>query len=109
MGRNCRTSIEGSPWAWKWGWSSSSFLTASTEVEPPSRLVYTWRWDSGPAASEQESLVTVTFDDLGDWRTEVAVTHDRFPPDHDPSPYRSGWEHGLEKLDTAILEGDTRA
>jgi uncharacterized protein YndB with AHSA1/START domain len=79
------------------------------EVDPPSRLVYTWRWDSGPAASDHESLVTVNFDDLGDGRTEVTVTHDRFPPDHDRAPYRGGWEEGVEKLERAILEGDVRA
>jgi uncharacterized protein YndB with AHSA1/START domain len=79
------------------------------QVDPPSHLVYTWRWDSGPAAAEHESLVTVNFDDLGDGRTQVTVTHDRFPPDHDRSPYSSGWEEGLAKLDAVILEGDTPA
>jgi uncharacterized protein YndB with AHSA1/START domain len=69
-------------------------------------LVYTWRWDSGPAASKHESLVTVTFDDLGHLRTKVTLTHDRFPPDHDSSPYRSGREEGLDNLDAAILEGN---
>jgi uncharacterized protein YndB with AHSA1/START domain len=72
------------------------------EIEPPARLVYTWRWDTGPAASDHESVVTVDFDDLGDGRTAVTVTHDRLPPDHDTSPYRSGWEEGLEKLDAAM-------
>jgi uncharacterized protein YndB with AHSA1/START domain len=79
------------------------------QVEPPSLLVYTWRWDSGPAASEHESLVTVTFDDLGDDRTQVTVTHDRFPPDHGAAPYRSGWEEGLEKLERTVLKGDEGA
>lgn len=68
------------------------------EVDPPGLLVYTWRWDSGPAASADESRVTVHFTDLGEGRTEVTVTHDRFPPGHDASPYRSGWEEGLAKL-----------
>jgi uncharacterized protein YndB with AHSA1/START domain len=78
-------------------------------VEPPSLLVYTWRWDSGPAASEHESVVTVTFDDLGDGRTRVTVSHDHFPPAHGPAPYRSGWEEGLEKLEQAVLQGDAHA
>lgn len=72
------------------------------EVVPPALLVYTWRWDSGPAASESESLVTVNFDDLGEGRTEVTVTHDRFPSDHDRSPYRSGWDEGLKKLESTF-------
>lgn len=79
------------------------------EVHPPSLLVYTWRWDTGPAASDHESLVTVSFDDLGDGRTEVTVTHDRFPPAHDSSMYRNGWEEGLQKLEATSKEGDRNA
>ena len=74
------------------------------EVDPPRLLVYTWRWDSGPAASADESMVTVRFTDLGDGRTEVTVTHDRFAPGQDSSPYRSGWEESLEKL-ADVVEG----
>jgi uncharacterized protein YndB with AHSA1/START domain len=74
-------------------------------VDPPELLVYTWRWDSGPAASPDESLVTVEFNRVDDDHTEVIVTHQRFPTGHDASPYRSGWEEGLEKLEAAITAG----
>jgi uncharacterized protein YndB with AHSA1/START domain len=73
------------------------------EIDPPARLVYTWRWDTGPATSNEESLVTVEFTPVDDNRTEVIVTHDRFPDGHDTSPYRSGWEEGLEKLDVILV------
>ena len=79
------------------------------KVAPPALLVYTWRWDTGPAASDEESLVTVEFHHLDDERTEVIVTHDRFPAGHDASPYRSGWEEGLKKLDIAITKGESNA
>jgi uncharacterized protein YndB with AHSA1/START domain len=79
------------------------------EIDPPARLVYTWRWGSGPAASDHESIVTVEFMHVEDERTEVIVTHDRFPAGHDTSPYRSGWEEGLEKLDVAIRKGNVNA
>jgi uncharacterized protein YndB with AHSA1/START domain len=78
-------------------------------VDRPALLVYTWRWDTGPAASDHESLVTVEFHDLGDGRTEVVVTHERFPADHDASPYRSGWVEGLEKLDAVTTRGEVDA
>jgi uncharacterized protein YndB with AHSA1/START domain len=67
------------------------------EVSPPELLVYTWRWEIGPPASGAESLVTVEFHEHGA-KTEVVITHDRFPADHDLTQYRSGWEEGLEKL-----------
>jgi uncharacterized protein YndB with AHSA1/START domain len=73
------------------------------EVEPPELLVYTWRWDTGPAASHHESLVRAEFTELADGRTEVTITHDRFPPGHDAWPYRSGWEEGMKKL-AALVE-----
>jgi uncharacterized protein YndB with AHSA1/START domain len=79
------------------------------EVEPPELLVYTWRWESGPAASDHESLVTVEFTELGDGRTEVTVTHDRFPPGHDPSPYGPGWEEGMTKLAALVERGEGNA
>ena len=78
-------------------------------VDPPVLLVYTWRWDTGPAASNDESLVTVEFNYLDDEQTEVIVTHDRFPAGHDATTYRSGWQEGLEKLDVTITKGESNA
>ncbi len=37
-------------------------------------LVFTWRWEG----SDAETLVTVTLRDLGDQRTELTLTHERF-------------------------------
>jgi len=53
--------------------------------------------------------VTVEFHDLGDRRTEVIVTHERFPADHDASPYRSGWDEGLDKLAAITTRGEVDA
>ena len=76
------------------------FVLAGTyrEVEPPARLVYTWRWETGPAADGSESLVTVEFRDRGD-HTELVLTHSEFPASHGPAPYRMGWEGGLVKFE----------
>jgi uncharacterized protein YndB with AHSA1/START domain len=76
------------------------------EVEPPARLVYTWRWETGPAADGSESLVTVQFRELSSDppRTELLLTHSEFPASHGPAPYRMGWEGGLEKF-TALFAG----
>jgi uncharacterized protein YndB with AHSA1/START domain len=73
------------------------------EVEPPARLVYTWRWETGPAADGSESLVTVEFRDRGE-QTELVLTHSEFPASHGPAPYRMGWEGGLVKFE-ALLRG----
>jgi uncharacterized protein YndB with AHSA1/START domain len=77
-----------------------AFIIGGTyrEVDPPERLVYTWRWESGPAADGSESLVTVEFHDAGD-RTELVLIHTEFPETHGPAPYQMGWEGGLDKFE----------
>ncbi len=41
--------------------AGEAFIVGGTyrEVEPPTRLVYTWRWEMGPAADGSESLVMI--------------------------------------------------
>ena len=73
------------------------------EVDPPARLVYTWRWETGPAADGSESLVTVEFHEHGG-ATKLVLTHTEFPESHGPAPYAMGWEGGLEKFE-ALLAG----
>jgi uncharacterized protein YndB with AHSA1/START domain len=73
------------------------------EVEPPVRLVYTWRWETGPAADGSESLVTVEFH-AREGRTELILTHTEFPESHGPAPYQMGWEGGLDKFE-ALFAG----
>jgi uncharacterized protein YndB with AHSA1/START domain len=71
------------------------------EVTPPERLVYTWRWESGPPAGAEESVVTVDFHDLGA-STRIVLRHESFPEGHDESLYRLGWDGGLQKLDRTV-------
>jgi uncharacterized protein YndB with AHSA1/START domain len=72
------------------------------EVEPPARLVYTWRWETGPAADGAESLVTVEFRERGA-STELVLVHADFPASHGPAPYQMGWEGGLVKLEQFVV------
>ncbi len=80
--------------------AGEAFIVAGTyrEVEPPARLVYTWRWETGPAADGSESLVTVEFHPH-DGQTELILTHTEFPESHGPAPYQMGWEGGLDKFE----------
>ena len=81
------------------------FIVGGTyrEVEPPLRLVYTWRWETGPAADGSESLVTVEFQ-AREGQTELILTHTEFPESHGPAPYQMGWEGGLDKFE-ALFAG----
>jgi len=66
------------------------------EIEAPSRLVYTWRWEGG-GPDERESLVTVEFHDLGG-RTEVQLSHSGFFTDDASARHGRGWGRAIEEL-----------
>jgi uncharacterized protein YndB with AHSA1/START domain len=86
------------------------FIVGGTyrEVEPPARLVYTWCWETGPAADGSESLVSVEFHAHGG-QTELVLTHTEFPASHGPAPYRMGWEGGLDKFEALVTRSDVDA
>jgi len=67
-------------------------------VEPPNKLVYTWRF---PGAVPEESLVTVEFNDFGD-KTEVVITHERSPRAMAPGAI-AGWKSALEGLTSFLI------
>jgi uncharacterized protein YndB with AHSA1/START domain len=69
------------------------------EVSPPSRLVFTWAWESTP---ERESLVTVElYDRHGE--TELLLTHERFADDDARARHLQGWNNCLDRLGRATL------
>ncbi|WP_158603061.1 SRPBCC family protein [Jiangella rhizosphaerae] len=63
-------------------------------VEPPARLVHTWRWDG----EDDETLVTVEFLDAPDGATDVVVTHERFTDPADSANHAQGWNDCLARL-----------
>ena len=69
--------------------AAEAFIVGGTyrEVEPPLRLVYTWRWETGPAADGSESLVTVEIE-AREGRTESVLTPTEFAESHGPAPYQ---------------------
>jgi uncharacterized protein YndB with AHSA1/START domain len=69
-------------------------------VEPPRRLQFTWRWESG-SPDAVESLVTVELEPLGD-RTELTLIHGGFPDETVAAPYRSGWDRTLPGLEALL-------
>src|SRR5262249_21610186 len=84
------------------------FVLAGTyrEVTPPERLVYTWRWETGPAADGSESLVTVEVRDRGA-QTEGGLVHTEFPESPGAAPYKMGWDGGFDKLEALLLKTRT--
>jgi len=65
------------------------------EISPPTRLSFTWHWETDPA--EKETLVTVDFRDLGG-RTEVSLVHGGFTDEAERDGHGRGWEGCFPKL-----------
>lgn len=65
-------------------------------IDPPKRLVYTWKWDDKPSAGE--STVTVEFNEQGR-STEVVLRHAGLPNEKEVAEHTHGWNGCLEKLE----------
>ncbi len=65
-----------------------------TELQPESRLVFSWAWVSTP---ERVSRVTVGFRPVPEG-TEVTLTHDRFADEATATRHTRGWTESLERL-----------
>ena len=67
------------------------------EVTPPSRLVYTWRWEGDSDWDGVESVVTVEFNEQPGG-TEMHLTHRGFPSAESRGRHEQGWTGVMEKL-----------
>jgi len=66
------------------------------EVTPPSRLVFTWRWEQWDEAM-WETLVTVEFRERGG-AAELTLTHERFREKTLRDQHEMGWTWTLDCL-----------
>jgi uncharacterized protein YndB with AHSA1/START domain len=69
------------------------------EIDPPGRLVYTFRWDE-PTPDDRETVVALSLTDLGD-ATEISLSQGLFATEERLSLHRSGWLESFEKLRVA--------
>lgn len=65
------------------------------EISPPTKLVFSWAWQSTP---ERESQVTIDLkpDDGG---TLLTLTHEQFFDEKARDGHRGGWGRALDKLE----------
>jgi uncharacterized protein YndB with AHSA1/START domain len=75
------------------------------QVDPPTRLVYTFRWDP-PDPDDRETLVTISLEARGG-RTEVELTQGEFTTEERRALHEGGWSESLERL-RELLEGSLR-
>jgi uncharacterized protein YndB with AHSA1/START domain len=73
-------------------------------VDPPARLVFTWRWET-PDPDEPTMLVSLDFHDR-QGKTELVLVHERFISDDQRDQHATGWRACLDNLARAIERGD---
>jgi uncharacterized protein YndB with AHSA1/START domain len=70
------------------------------EVEPPTRLVYTFRWED-PDPDDREMVVTFSLGDLGG-STELHVDQGGFATEGRRALHEQGWTESLDRLQALI-------
>jgi uncharacterized protein YndB with AHSA1/START domain len=70
-----------------------------TEVEPPTRLAFTWTWDDRPMAT----LIEVDFEESGGVTT-VRFTHRDLWDEEAVRSHESGWGKAFDNLERALAQ-----
>ena len=69
------------------------------EIVPPERLIFTFRWERGDAAGHgPETVVTVTFAELGPDRTQLTLRQERFATVSGRDEHNIGWSSTLDRF-----------
>jgi uncharacterized protein YndB with AHSA1/START domain len=69
------------------------------EIVPPKRLVFTFAWERGGAAGHgPETIITLTFRDLGGDRTELTLRQEGFATVSGRDEHSVGWSSALDRF-----------
>ena len=66
------------------------------EIDPPHRIVMTFRWQSGDPAHDRETLITVTFAPEGEGATLMTFRQASFDTDAARHSHGQGWGQVLD-------------
>ena len=69
-----------------------------TEIEPPTRLAFTWTWDEEP---ERETLIEVDFSE-SEGVTTVGFTHTGLWDEETVRSHEDGWGKAFDNLERAL-------
>jgi uncharacterized protein YndB with AHSA1/START domain len=69
-----------------------------TEIDPPTRVAFTWIWDNDP---DRETLIELDFEET-DGTTTVRMTHANLPDEDSVRSHEDGWSKALDNLGRAL-------
>ena len=73
-------------------------------IEPPERLVFSWRWDPGRGFPDIESEVEIVLEARGG-TTELTMTHRGLGSDEAGTRHSRGWTMSYDKLAAYVEAG----
>jgi uncharacterized protein YndB with AHSA1/START domain len=76
------------------------------EVDPPRRLVMTFRWDE-PDPDDRETVAVLSLDEGADGATTLSLSQGEFATDARRDLHRDGWTDSFERL-RALVERETQ-
>lgn len=74
------------------------------EIEPPSRLVYTFRWEE-PDPDDRETVVRLSLEPAPIDITELSLSQGRFATEARLALHRAGWTDSLGRLSALVHSG----
>jgi uncharacterized protein YndB with AHSA1/START domain len=73
-----------------------------TEVDPPTRLAFTWTWDRDKEGDGLESLIEIDFEGQRDGSTAVRFTHSGLRDQPSARDHEDGWTKCFNNLDEVL-------
>lgn len=71
-----------------------------TEIDPPTRLVFTWTWDD---ESDRETLIELDFEEV-ERVTTVRLTHSSLRDQESVVSHEGGWTAAFDNLERLLKE-----
>ncbi len=69
-----------------------------TEVDPPTRLAFTWTWDD---ENERQTLIEIEFQEV-EGATKVRFTHSGLRDEESLRSHEGGWNAAFDNLERAL-------
>ena len=80
------------------GWAHGVYR----EIDPPNRLVMSFQWESGDAAHDQPTLITLTFEAEGEGKTLLTFRQEPFTSEAERQSHGVGWGQVLDAFAQAL-------
>jgi uncharacterized protein YndB with AHSA1/START domain len=80
------------------GWAHGVYR----EIDAPNRLVMSFQWDSGDAAHDRPTLITLTFEAQGEGKTLLTLRQEPFASEEERRGHDRGWGQVLDAFAQAL-------